>query len=120
MTIQKKREIGVMKALGATPWQIMRVFLYQGSILGVAGSALGVFLGRMVVYFRGSLQEVFRHMGFDPFSSRLTGFDTLPAFMDWREQIFIGCMGMLLCMFASLVPAFFAARSDAAKSLRSI
>jgi lipoprotein-releasing system permease protein len=120
VTIQKKREIGVMKALGATPWQIMRVFLYQGSILGVAGSALGVFLGRIVVFFRGSLQDVFRRMDFDPFSSRLTGFDTLPAFMDWREQIFIGCMGMLLCMVASLVPAFFAARSDAAKSLRSI
>jgi lipoprotein-releasing system permease protein len=120
VTIQKKKEIGVMKALGATPGQIMRVFLYQGTILGVAGAVLGVFLGRLVIYGRGSLQEVLRHLGFDPFSARLTGFKVLPAYMDWREQVLIGCMGLLLCMLASLVPAFFASRSDAAKSLRNL
>lgn len=120
VTIQKKKEIGVMKALGATPGQIMRVFLYQGTILGVAGAVLGVFLGRLVIYGRGSLQEVLRHLGFDPFSARLTGFKVLPAYMDWREQVLIGCMGLLLCMLASLVPAFFASRSDAARSLRNI
>lgn len=120
VTIQKKKEIGVMKALGATPGQIMRVFLYQGTILGVAGSLLGVLLGRGVIYCRGSLQEVLRHLNFDPFSARLTGFKVLPAYMDWREQVLIGCMGLLLCMMASFVPAFFASRSDAAKSLRNI
>jgi len=120
VTIQKKKEIGVMKALGATPGQIMRVFLYQGTILGVAGAVLGVFLGRLVIYGRGALQEVLRHLGFDPFSARLTGFKVLPAYMDWREQVLIGCMGLLLCMLASLVPAFFASRSDAAKSLRNL
>jgi lipoprotein-releasing system permease protein len=120
VTIQKKKEIGVMKALGATPGQIMRVFLYQGTILGVAGSLLGVVLGRGVIYGRGSLQEVLRHLGFDPFSARLTGFKVLPAYMDWREQVLIGCMGLLLCMIASFVPAYFASRSDAAKSLRNI
>jgi lipoprotein-releasing system permease protein len=120
VTIQKKKEIGVMKALGATPGQIMRVFLYQGTILGVAGAVLGVFLGRLVIYGRGSLQEVLRHLGFDPFSARLTGFKVLPAYMDWREQVLIGCMGLLLCMLASFVPAYFASRSDAARSLRNI
>lgn len=120
VTIQKKKEIGVMKALGATPWQIMRVFLYQGTILGVAGSTLGVVLGRLVIAFRKPLQDVLRQVGFDPFSSRLTGFDVLPAYMDPKEQLLIACMGLILCMFASLVPAFFAAQSDAAKSLRNI
>jgi lipoprotein-releasing system permease protein len=120
VTIQKKREIGVMKALGATPWQIMRVFLYQGIILGIVGSAMGVFLGRLVIYFRDELQVVLRSFGFDPFSSDLTGFTTLPAYMNPLEQVCIGLMGLLLCMIASCVPAFFAARSDAAKSLRNI
>ncbi|MFM2171300.1 MAG: hypothetical protein RI957_1529 [Verrucomicrobiota bacterium] len=120
VTIQKKKEIGVMKALGATPGQIMRVFFYQGTILGVAGSLLGVILGRLVIHGRGGLQEALRHLGFDPFSSRLTGFKVLPAFMDAREQLLIGCMGLILCMIASLVPAFFASRHDAAKSLRNL
>lgn len=120
VTIQKKKEIGVMKALGATPGQIMRVFLYQGTILGVAGALSGVLLGRLVIHGRGGLQDALRHLGFDPFSSRLTGFSVLPAHMDPREQLLIGCMGLILCMFASFVPAFFASRSDAAKSLRNL
>lgn len=120
VTIQKKKEIGVMKALGATPGQIMRVFLYQGTILGLAGAFLGVLLGRLVIHARGGLQDALRHLGFDPFSSRLTGFSVLPAHMDPREQFFIGCMGLILCMFASFIPAFFASRSDAAKSLRNL
>jgi lipoprotein-releasing system permease protein len=120
VTIQKKREIGVMKALGATPGQIMRVFLYQGTILGAAGSMLGVLLGNLVIMGRGSLQEVLRQLHFDPFSARLTGFKVLPAYINQQEQFLIGCMGLLLCMLASFVPAYFASRSDAAKSLRNI
>ncbi len=120
VTIQKKREIGVMKALGATQWQIMRVFLYQGIILGLVGSLLGVFLGRLIIYCRGPIQDFFQSFGFDPFASRLLGLPKLPAYMDPKEQFYIGLMGLLLCMFASIVPAFFAARSDAAKSLRNI
>jgi lipoprotein-releasing system permease protein len=120
VTIQKKKEIGVMKALGATPGQIMRVFLYQGTILGAAGSLLGVLLGNLVLYCRGGLQVILRHFGFDPFSARLTGFKVLPSYIDVQDQIEIGCMGLLLCMFAALVPAFFASRSDAAKSLRNL
>lgn len=120
VTIQKKKEIGVMKALGATPGQIMKVFWYQGALLGCAGAVIGVLLGRVVIHFRGGLQEVLRGMGFDPFSARLTGFKILPAYMDWREQVLIGCMGLILCMVASWVPAYFASRSDAARSLRNL
>lgn len=120
VTIQKKKEIGVMKALGATPGQIMKVFWYQGALLGCAGALIGVLLGRVVIHFRGGLQEVLRGMGFDPFSARLTGFNVLPAYMDWREQVLIGCMGLILCMVASWVPAYFASRSDAARSLRNL
>ncbi|WP_200267792.1 ABC transporter permease [Luteolibacter pohnpeiensis] len=120
VTIQKRREIGVMKALGAAPGQIVRVFLYQGMILGVVGSVLGVFLGRVVIHFRGSLQAMFRTMGFDPFSSSFTGFGVLPAHNNPWEQAMFALMGFILCSVAALVPAFFAARSDAAKSLRNL
>jgi len=120
VTIQKRREIGVMKALGAAPGQIVRVFLYQGMILGLLGAALGVGLGRLVIHFRGGVQEGMRAIGFDPFSASLTGFGVLPAHNDPLEQAVIGFMAFLLCSLAALVPAFFAARSDAAKSLRNL
>jgi lipoprotein-releasing system permease protein len=120
VTIQKRREIGVMKALGAAPGQIVRVFLYQGMVLGVLGAVLGVVCGRLVIHFRGNLQEVLRTMGFDPFSASFTGFGVLPAHNNPVEQLVIGVMAFLLCSFAALVPAFFAARCDAAKSLRNL
>lgn len=120
VTIQKRREIGVMKALGAAPGQIVRVFLYQGMLLGLLGSILGVALGRLVIHFRGGVQAIFRSLGFDPFAANFTGFDTLPAHNNPIEQAIIALMAFILCSLAALVPAFFAARSDAAKSLRNL
>ncbi|MDP4624162.1 MAG: ABC transporter permease [Akkermansiaceae bacterium] len=120
VTIQKKREIGVMKALGAAPGQIVRVFLYQGMLLGLLGALLGVGLGRVVIEFRGVVQEGMRALGFDPFSASLTGFGVIPAYNNPVEQLAIGFIAFVLCSLAALVPAFFAARSDAAKSLRNL
>ncbi len=120
VTIQKRREIGVMKALGAAPGQIVRVFLYQGMLLGILGAILGVGLGRIVIHFRGPIQDLFRTLKFDPFSASLTGFGTLPAYNNPAEQIVIAIAAFVLCSLAALVPAFFAARSDAAKSLRNL
>jgi lipoprotein-releasing system permease protein len=120
VTIQKRREIGVMKALGAAPGQIVRVFLYQGMLLGLLGAALGVGLGRLVIHFRGPIQGLFRTLGFDPFAASFTGFGVLPAHNNPVEQAVIGLMAFILCSLAALVPAFFAARSDAAKSLRNL
>jgi lipoprotein-releasing system permease protein len=120
VTIQKRREIGVMKALGAAPGQIVRVFLYQGMLLGLLGGGLGVGIGRLVIHFRGQVQAVMRGLGFDPFSSQFIGFDTLPAYNNPVEQIGIAIMAFVLCSLAALVPAFFASQADAAKSLRNL
>lgn len=120
VTIQKRREIGVMKALGAAPIQIVKVFLYQGMILGFFGAVLGVGIGRLVIHFRGFIQEGMRVIGFDPFSASLTGSGVIPAYNNPIEQWIIGLMAFVLCSLAALVPAFFAARSDAAKSLRNL
>ena len=73
-----------------------------------------------MIHFRGGVQEAMRAIGFDPFSASLTGFGVLPAHNNPSEQGIIGLMAFLLCSVAALVPAFFAARSDAAKSLRNL
>jgi len=106
--------------LGAAPGQIVRVFLYQGMILGFCGAVLGVVLGRLVIHFRGPIQGVFRSLGFDPFAASFTGFGVLPAHHNVSEQVVIAVMAFVLCSLAAWVPAVFAARSDAAKSLRNL
>ncbi|MGB2091140.1 MAG: FtsX-like permease family protein [Akkermansiaceae bacterium] len=120
VTIQKKREIGVMKALGAAPAQLIRVFLYQGVIIGVLGGILGLGLGYLVIENRQVLLDLFASWGFDPFPSEFNGFDGLPATMKAAEFIGVFIFAFVMCILATLVPAMIASRSDAAKSLRNM
>jgi lipoprotein-releasing system permease protein len=109
-----------MKALGAAPGQIVRVFVYQGMILGFFGSLLGVGLGLLVLRFRGAIQVLFRQFGFDPFPKSITTSSVLPVHYNPVEITVIAICAFILCAIAALVPAYFAARSDAAKSLRNL
>lgn len=120
VTIQKRREIGVMKALGAAPSQIVRVFVYQGMVLGFFGSLTGIGLGLLVIATREGLQRVLRSVGFDPFAASFTGFSVLPAHVNPVEVAVIGVIAFVLCALAAWLPAFFAARADAARSLRNL
>ena len=120
VTLQKRREIGVMKALGAAPGQIVRVFVYQGMVLGVFGALFGIGLGLLVIATRESLQNGLRAIGFDPFSASFTGISVLPAHVNPVEIVVIGVVSFILCALAAWLPAVFAARSDAAKSLRNL
>lgn len=120
VTIQKRREIGVMKALGAAPGQIVGVFVWQGMILGFVGALLGVGFGLLVLRLRGEIQGIFRYFGFDPFPTSFHGFEKLPAHINPVEITIIAVCSFILCALAAFVPAFFAARSDAAKSLRNL
>ena len=120
VTIQKKREIGVMKALGAAPAQLVRVFLYQGIIIGLFGGLIGLGLGYLVIVNRQSILNLFASWGFDPFPSDFNGFDGLPAIRRTEEFIGVFLFAFVMCIFATLVPAIVASRSDAAKSLRNM
>ncbi|MBT8036278.1 MAG: FtsX-like permease family protein [Verrucomicrobiae bacterium] len=120
VTIQKKREIGVMKALGAAPAQLVRVFLYQGVIIGLFGGLVGLGLGYLVIKFRQVLLDLFASWGFDPFPSEFNGFDGLPAIIRLDEFISVFVFAFVMCIIATYVPALVASRSDAAKSLRNM
>jgi len=120
VTIQKKREIGVMKALGATPFQLIRVFLYQGLIIGFFGGVVGLGLGDLVLNNLQFILDLSASWGFDPFPSEFNGFDGLPVEKQSKEYIFVFLFAFIMCTVATLVPAIAASRSDAAKSLRNM
>ena len=119
ITIMKKQEIGVMKALGATPFQVVRVFTFQGSIVGLMGSLLGVGLGLLVVHFRDPIYELLKRVGFDIFPADFHGIDGLPAHVNPQEVMIVGAGAFLLCVIAALIPAFLTSRRDPARCLRN-
>ena len=121
VAIQKKQEIGVMKALGATPMQIINVFAYQGIFVGFLGAALGLGVGLLIVLNISTLQQFIREqLHYNPFPQSLYGTETMPTHIIPMEFTIVGVGALLLCTLASLLPAWSASRTDAARSLRNL
>ena len=120
VTVQKRQEIGVMKALGARPSQIVRVFVYQGLIVGIGGAILGLGLGLLAIRYREAIMAVIRGFGIDPFPPEFHGMSELPAETIGTQLGVICTVAVILCLLAALVPALMAAFRDPAKSLRNL
>lgn len=120
VTIQKKQEIGVMKALGALPSQIVNIFLFQGMVIGVLGGLCGIGGGLLVIANRAAIQRFLAWLGADPFPAAFHGISTIPAHVNPGEVILIALLAFVLSSLAGLVPAISAARQDAARSLRNL
>jgi len=119
VTVQKRREIGVMKALGARESQIIWVFLSQGMIVGIFGTLSGIGLGALVTHYRNEVRAFFANV-FDReiFPEAVYGVTEIPAKIVPSDVAIIAAGAFLLCSLAALVPAMVAARLDAAKALR--
>ena len=118
--IQKKQEIGVMKALGATGSQISQVFVYQGLVVGFFGAVGGVLLALLILWQRGPIQDFIGLFGIQPFREEIHGRDTIPVRFLPGFMVTVAIAAWLLCGLAALLPARKAAKNDAAKSLRNI
>ncbi len=116
---QKTREIGVLKALGASDATVRRIFLLQGFLIGLIGSFCGVALGSTVIYFRNDiLQLVSRLTGSELFPKEFYYFNELPAKILFSDVSFIVVASIVLCTVGALIPAMRAAHLDPAKALR--
>lgn len=116
---KKTREIGLLKALGASSGFCMRVFVYQGMLVGVIGSLIGTLLGVLVIHFRNNILDFASKIaGHDLFPKEFYYFDGLPAKIVAGDVILIVVVSILLCTIGGLIPAIRAAKLDPAKALR--
>jgi len=118
--LQKKKEVGVMLAVGAQPIQICLVFLIQGIVIGALGVSLGIAGGLLLIHFREEIQNVFLNFGVDLFSAQFQGMDAVPADTNPKDVILISIFAFLLSSIAPLLPAIYASLRDPAKSLRDL
>ncbi|MBK9395305.1 MAG: ABC transporter permease [Uliginosibacterium sp.] len=105
--VQKQREIGILRAMGCTRGQILRVFLLQGALVGAFGSLLGVLLASALIWV---------------FTSFVRGSDGLPLFaitlqplLAAQISVIATCCGVL----AAIAPARRAAALDPAQAIRT-
>ena len=119
VTVQKTREIGVMKALGARTNQIVGVFLAQGMVVGVFGTLIGLGLGISLTQYRNEVSRFLsRTLGVEVFPASVYQFAEIPAEIVASDVVIICLSAFVICSVAALIPAWFAARLDPVKALR--
>ena len=111
VVLDKKREIAVLKALGATDAAIMRIFLYQGTIIGVVGTGLGLVVGYLCC--RAIAAYPF------PLDPKVYFITHLPVLIRPTEFLVTGAIAIAICSGATIVPALHAARVRPADGLRA-
>ena len=117
--IQKTREIGVVKALGASSGQIMRIFLSQSLLVGFIGVLAGLGLGVLLVHYRNPFLLFMRKAtGWELFPVEIYQFTELPALITQRDVTFICAGALLSCLIAGLLPAWIAGRLKPVEALR--
>ena len=120
MVFQKTREIGLLKALGASSATVMRIFIFQGMFVGIVGSVLGTLTGFLVIYWRNQIlhfASTVLHMQLFP--PEFYYFDGLPAKIVAGDVIIIVAVTIVLCTVGGIIPAWRAATLDPAKALRN-
>lgn len=110
VVLDKKREIAVMKAMGATDWALVRAFLYQGAIIGLfgAGSGLGLGFGACMIL---------KHYPF-PLDPKVYFISYLPVQVEPLWFLTAGIFSMVVCLIGSLWPALHAAKLRPAEAFR--
>jgi lipoprotein-releasing system permease protein len=119
VTVQKRREIGIVKALGANLGQIIWIFLGQGTIVGLFGTLTGLGFGMTLIRYRNEFSHwLASTLHIEIFPREVYQFSSIPAEVVPHDVTVICISAFLICSFAALIPAYFAARLDPVESLR--
>lgn len=111
LVMEKTRDIAIMMSMGATSGMIRRIFMLQGTIIGVIGTLLGYALGL-------SLGWLLKRYQFIKLPENVYTLDHLPIIISLSDVLIIGASAMLLCFLATLYPARQASRLQPAEALR--
>jgi lipoprotein-releasing system permease protein len=117
--VQKTREIGMLKALGATDWQVSLVFLSQAALVGALGDLAGYGLGMLALAYRNEFLHFMNRMtGFELFPASIYGFTDLPALIIRRDILLICGSAWVICLLGGVIPAWRAGRLKPVEALR--
>src|SRR5690606_31065807 len=111
VVLDKQKEISVLKAMGATDFAVLRVFLYQGGIIGVLGTGLGLLLGWAVC--KGLLVYGF------PLDPKVYFISRLPVLVRPEEFVITGVLAIAICLVATIIPSLYAANLRPADGFRN-
>ncbi len=111
IVMEKKQEIGIMMAMGATKSIIMRIFMIQGMIIGIIGTALGIILGLTVSLIQLKYQIV-------SLPGDIYFINAMPVQILVKDVVLIGTAALLLTFLSTIYPSRQAGRMTPAEIIR--
>jgi lipoprotein-releasing system permease protein len=119
IVVEKTRDIGIIKSVGATPAGVAAIFLGYGLAIGVVGSGLGLLLGYGIIHNINFLHhEMSRWLGITIWNPEVYVFDKIPNTMNPHEVIIIIAVAIVSSVLGALIPALRAARMNPVEALR--
>jgi lipoprotein-releasing system permease protein len=103
VVMEKTREIGILKSMGATSKSIMKIFVYEGLLIGILGTGLGSILG----YGIGFAQLKYKLISLP---ADVYIISSLPIKLQVSDFVIISIIGIILCLLASIYPAYKASK----------
>ena len=115
----KKGDIAILRTLGSTPRQIMAIFMVQGTVIGVVGTAIGALLGIWAALnVSAAIAALERALGMKFLNADVYFIDYLPSQLMWADVLQVCAAALVLSFLATLYPAWRAARTQPAEALR--
>ncbi|MGD0390252.1 MAG: FtsX-like permease family protein [Tepidisphaeraceae bacterium] len=119
IVMEKTRDIGIVKSVGATSSSVAAIFLGYGLSIGIFGGGMGLLLSFLVVHYINQLHAwMAYHLGVKIWDAKTYLFDTIPNTMDHRDVAVIVSIAILSSVLGALVPAIRAARMNPVEALR--
>ncbi|AXY59650.1 lipoprotein-releasing ABC transporter permease subunit [Acinetobacter sp. WCHAc010052] len=113
----KKSDIAILRTLGASPATITRIFMVQGTVIGVIGTVSGAILG---IIFASSISTIIdglnTALGLNLFDAYFINY--LPSYLRWQDVTLIVTVSLVLSFLATVYPALRAAKIQPAEALR--
>ena len=119
IVVEKTRDIGILKALGAPRRGVMSIFLSYGLSLGAVGSGAGIVIGLLFVVYINDIADVIEKItGREVFDQEVYYFQQIPTIIDPFTVTWVAIGAVMIAVMASVLPALRAAGLHPVEALR--